>query len=121
MSNRDDREYVSRLIVGVITERISVKDAILHFPKDMTDKNLITAYHALIHYEADEDLRKQDISFKEEQDEYLNMIAELLYNGKDLPKNIVKSYEMYYPDVVLPKSQTIKNIIKNICRFLNVK
>lgn len=121
MSKYDDREYVSRLIVGVLTERISVRDAILHFPKDSTDKNIITAYHALIHYEADEDMREADFAFKEEQDEYLNMIAELLYSGKELPKNIIKSYEIYYPEVQMPKSQTFKNIIKTLCRFLNVK
>ena len=121
MSRIDDREYVARLIVGVLTERISVKDAILHFPKDSDDKNIITAYHALIHYEADEDLRAGDFSFKEEQDEYLNMIAEILSSGKELPKTIIKSYEIYYPQVQLPKSQTFKNIIKNLCRFLNVK
>lgn len=116
-----DREYVARLIVSVITERISVRDAILHYPKDTTDKNLMAAYHALIHYEADEDLRNSDLAFKEEQDEYLNMIAELLASGKDLPKNIIKSYENYYPEIQLPKSQNIKNIIKSLCRFLNVK
>jgi len=121
MTKFDDREYVARLIVGVLTERISVREAILHFPKDTIDKNIITAYHALIHYEADEDQRRQDIAFKEEQDEYLNMIAELLSSGKELPKNIVKSYEMYYPEVQMPKTQTIKNIIKSLCRFLNVK
>ncbi len=116
-----DREYVARLIVSVITERISVRDAILHYPKDTTDKNLMAAYHALIHYEADEDLRNSDLAFREEQDEYLNMIAELLASGKDLPKNIIKSYENYYPEIQLPKSQNIKNIIKSLCRFLNVK
>ena len=116
-----DKEYVARLIVSVLTERISVREAILHYPKDTTDKNLMAAYHALIHYEADEDLRASDLAFKEEQDEYLNMIAELLANNKDLPKNIIKSYEMYYPDIELPKSKNIINIIKSLCKFLNVK
>ena len=116
-----DREFVARLIVSVLTERISVREAILHFPKDISDKNLITAYHALIHYEADEDQRKMDISFREEQDEYLNMIAELLASGKDLPKNIIKSYESYYPEIELPKSKNVINFIKSLCKFLNVK
>ena len=121
MDNNSDREYVARLIISVITERISVRDAILHYPKDTTDINLKAAYHALIHYEADEDQRAKDFAFKEEQDEYLNMIAELLYNGKDLPKNIIKSYESYYPEVELPKSKNIVNFIKTVCKFLNVK
>ena len=121
MENLSEREYVSRLIVSVLTNRISVREAILNFPKDVEDKNIQAAYHALIHYEADEDMRNSDLAFKEEQDEYLNMIAELLYAGKELPKNIIKSYESYYPEIELPKSKTIKNFIKSICRFLNVK
>ena len=116
-----DKEYVARLIVSVLTERISVREANLHFPKDSNDKNIMAAYHALIHYEADEDLRASDLAFREEQDEYLNMIAELLASDKDLPKNIIKSYEQYYLEIELPKSQNIKNIIKSLCKFLNVK
>lgn len=121
MENYSDREYVARLIVSVITERISVREALLSFPKDTTDKNIMAAYHALVHYEADEDQRNSDFAFKEEQDEYLNMIAELLASGKDLPKNIIKSYESYYPEIELPKSENIINFIKSICKFLNVK
>ena len=117
----NDRELVSRLIVLVVTGRLSVREAILQFPKDTNDKNIMAAYHALIHYEADEDQRSLDFSFKEEQDEYLYMIAELLAHDKELPKNIVKSYENYYPDIELPKSKTIKNFLKTLCRFLNVK
>jgi len=116
-----DRELVSRLIILVVTNRLSVREAILQFPKNSADKNILAAYHALIHYEADEDQRNQDFSFKEEQDEYLYMIAELLSSGKDLPKNIIKSYESYYPEIELPKSKTIKNFLKSLCRFLNVK
>jgi hypothetical protein len=120
-SSKADREYVARLIVSVLTERITVRDAILHYPKDTNDINLMAAYHALIHYEADEDMRAKDYDFKEEQDEYLNMIAELLANGKDLPKNIIKSYESYYPEINLPKSKNIISLIKKICKFLNIK
>ena len=118
---KSDKEYVARLIVSVLTERISVREAILHYPKDTADKNLLAAYHALIHYEADEDLRKSDFAFKEEQDDYLNMIAELLANDKDLPLNIIKSYESYYPEIELPKSKNVINFIKSLCKFLNIK
>jgi hypothetical protein len=116
-----DREYVSRLIMLVVTGQMTVKDAVLRFPKDTEDKNIASAYHALLHYEADEDFRATDFEFKEEQDNYLAMIAELLANNKDLPKNIIKSYESYFPEVELPKSNTIKNAIKSLCKFLNVK
>ena len=49
------------------------------------------------------------------------MIAELLEHNKELPKNIVKSYESYYPEIELPKSKTLINILKSLCKFLNVK
>ena len=121
MSRIDDREYVARLIVSVLTNRISVREALLNFPQNSSDKSLIAAYHAIAHYEADEDMRAADFSYKEEQDEYLNMIAEILANGQELPKNIIKSYEMYYPEIQLPKSENIKNLIRAICKFLNIK
>ena len=120
MGRLDDREFVARLILSVLTGRITVREAILHFPES-NDKNLHAAYHALIHYEADEDQRYKDIEFKEEQDEYLSMIAEILSEGKDLPKNIIKSYESYYPEIELPKSKTIISFIKSVCKFLNIK
>lgn len=121
MSNKSDKEYAARLIISVIMGRISVREAVLHFPKSSGDKNIMAAYHALIHYEADEEIRMKDPSFKEEQDEYLDMIAQLLSNDKDLPKNIIKSYENYYPDIELPKSKSIVNFIKSLCKFLNIK
>ena len=121
MSNLKDREYVSRLIVSVLTNRITVREALLAFPKKNDDKNIMAAYYALIHYEADEDMRASDFAFKEEQDEYLNMIAELLSAGKDLPKNIIKSYEGYFPEIELPKSKFFKDFIKTMMKFLNVK
>lgn len=116
-----DKEYVSRLILSVLSGRISVREAILNYPKSNNDKNLMAAYHALIHYEADEDQRNSDYSFKEEQNEYLNMIAELFANDKELPLNIIKSYEPYYPEIELPKPEKIKGLINNLCKFLNIK
>lgn len=112
-----DKELVSRLIVLVVTGQITVREAVLRFPKDTGDKNIKAAYHALLHYEADEDYRASDFEFKEEQDNYLYLIAELLSNNKDLPKNIIKSYEDYYPEIELPKSDAIKNFIKSVCKF----
>lgn len=116
-----DRELVSRLIMLVITSQLSVKDAVLKFPKDTDDINIKTAYHALLHYEADEDFRATDYEFREEQDNYLTMISELLANNKELPKNIIKSYESYFPEVELPKSKTILNFLISLSKFLNVK
>ena len=116
-----DREYVARLIVSVLSGMITVKQALLNYPKNTDDKNLLAAYHALAHYEADEDLRNSDFTFKEEQDEYLNMIAELFANGKDLPLNIIKSYESYYPELSIPKPKAVMKFLGMLKSFFNIK
>ena len=100
------------------------RDALLQFPKDTQDVNIITAYHALAHYEADEVLRMTDPEFREEQNNYLIFIAEILNNGKELPKNIIKEYEPYYSVLRLStetKSKSVfKSILKSLCKFLNI-
>ena len=55
-----DRVKVARLLRLVLMGSICVREAMLAYPKDTEDESLIAAYHALIHYEADEDLRNRD-------------------------------------------------------------
>ena len=117
----DDDKLVSKLIILVMTGRLSVREAILQFPQNSSNRNIKAAYHALIHYEADEDLRACDIEFRKEQDEYLVLIAELLQNGKDLPQNIINSYADYYSEIELPKYKIFKRFINFLRRFLNIK
>ena len=117
---KEERKEVSRLIFRVLAENLCVREAILKFPKDIDDKTLITAYHALIHFEADEDLRKRDLAFKDEQDDYLEFIANVLQAGEDLPNNIIRSYEKYYKGANTPISAGMKGLLKNLCKFLNV-
>jgi hypothetical protein len=104
----------------VLTGDLHVKDALLNYPKDVSDSSLKAAYHALVHFEADEDLRKFDINYRDEQNEYLEFIAQLFQKGEDLPKNIIKSYDKYYKNFKTPYSKTLKGLIKSLCRFLNV-
>src|SRR5574344_2771736 len=92
----EERKLVSRLIYLVLTGDLHVKDAIIRYPKDTNDRTLTAAYHALVHYEADEEMRRTDIAYRDEQDEYLEFIAQLLQKGEELPKNIIKSYDKYY-------------------------
>ena len=40
-----------------------------------------------------------------------------LYNAKVM----LKSYSNYYSDVALPKNKNVKNLLKQICTFLNIK
>lgn len=117
---KEERKFVSKLIYMVLTESLSIKDAVLKFPKDINDLSVKAAYHALIHMEADEDLRRRDSGYKEEQNDYLEFIAQILQSGEDLPQNIIKEYEKYYRNVNTPQSNGLKGLIKNLCKFLNV-
>lgn len=121
MSNR---LFVANLIIKVITGQMLTREALLLFPKDTQDVNIITAYHALAHYEADEDYRISDSDYREEQNNYLIFIAEILNSGKELPKNIVKEYEPYYTITHLPTEtrtkSAFKSILKSLCKFLNI-
>ncbi len=119
MDNINDRKFVGRLIYAVLTERKTVREAILLFP-DTKDKNIECAYHALVHYEADEDLRYKDFEYREEQDDYLEFIAQTLSQGKDLPKNIVADYEDYYKGISHPWKAGIKGFFKEFLRFVNM-
>ena len=115
-----NRKQVSRLIYMVLAENLIVREALLKFPQNTYDKSLKAAYHALIHREADEHLRRQDILYKEEQDDYLEFIATILGQGEDLPKEIIKNYEKYYQDISVKYSDGMKEILKKLCKFLNV-
>lgn len=115
-----ERQQVSRLIYLVLTDALSVREAILKFPKDANDSSIKTVYHALIHREADEDFRKTDLEYKDEQDDYLEFIAEILQSGNELPKNIIKSYDEYYKNIDTPHSEGMKGLLKGLCKFLNV-
>lgn len=117
---KEERKNVSRLIYMVLAETLTVREAILRFPKDVNDSSVKTAYHALIHRESDEDFRKIDLEYKEEQDDYLEFIAQILQNGEALPKNIIESYNKYYKDANTPHSESMKGLIKSLCKFLNV-
>lgn len=123
MQNSDyfkDREFVGRLICSVLAKRISVREALLSFPKDCEDKTVKAAWYALCHLEADEDLRKKDELYAQEQDEYIDFIAKTLTEGKSLPENIINSYKQYHDEPLIPHNQTFKGKIKELLKFLNI-
>ncbi len=121
MSAFEDRNLVANLIRQVLISRMCVREAILNFPRDTEDKSIHAAYHALVHYEADEDLRNRDSLYKEEQDDYLEFISNLLERGEDLPENIIQNYEKYYECANIPHEKNTKGFFKGFLRFLNVK
>ena len=121
MCKFEDRSVVASLIRQVLISRMCVREAILKFPRDTQDKSIHAAYHALIHYEADEDLRSRDDIYREEQDDYLEFISNVLDKGDDLPENIINNYEKYYVCANIPHEKNVKGFLKGFLRFLNTK
>lgn len=121
MANSEDRAYVSRLIINVLTDKICAREAILHFPENHKDISIQAAYHALVHREADEDLRRRDLLYKDEQDDYLEFIANTLATGEDLPSNILSNYSKYYSDISLKDKSGLKGFIETIYKYIHVK
>jgi hypothetical protein len=119
--NLKDREYVGKLLRMVRIGELSVRQAMLKYPKDTKDESLIAAYHALIHYEADEDLRARDELYKEEQDDYIEFLSYTLSQGEDLPKNIIENYKNFYDNAPILHEKNIKGFIKSFWKNLNVK
>ena len=118
---KENRAFVAVLIRKVLIGALTVGEAVRNFPFDTGDKSLEAAYHALVQYEADEDLRRRDLMYREEQDEYMEMIAYTLDKGDSLPDNIIRNYEKYYSESSIPHKHDRKGAIRSFLRFLNVK
>ena len=118
--NLQERLLVAELVRKALIGFISVREALLNFPPDSKDKSIQAAFHALVHFEADEDLRRRDILYKEEQDEYLEMISQILESGEDLPDNIIRNYEKYYKEPNLPHTKDAAGKVKSFFRYLNL-
>lgn len=121
MSKIKNRKKVSELIISVLTEQISVSQALMSFPRDKFDKSIECAWHALIHYEADEDIRTKDIDFKEEQDDFLYFLSTLLKDGQNLPVNILREYKDFHGGAPIPTDEkSFWSKILKLFRFINV-
>lgn len=118
-NNANQKKFVGRLIYEVLTERRNVREAIKLFP-DVDNKSIECAYHALVHYAADEEMRYLDIEYKEAQDDYLEYIAETLSAGKDLPRNIIADYEPYYRGTAKVWKNNFKGFLDEFRRFINI-
>lgn len=116
----NDRVLVAELIRQVLISRMCVREAVLKFPRDTKDKSIHAAYHALVHYEADEDLRRRDELYREEQDDYLEFISHVLERGEDLPENIINNYEKYYACANIPHEENAKGFFRGFWKFLNI-
>ncbi len=119
MEDLQNRKYVGRLIYSVLAERVNVREAIKSIPQT-ADKSIECAYHALVHYAADEELRYQDFDYREEQNDYLEFIAETLSQGKSLPRNIIADYEPYYKGVAHKWQDGLQGFWKEFLRAINL-
>ena len=99
---------------------LAVREAINSFPNGIEDESIKAAYHALVHYEADEDLRSKDNLYKEEQNDYLLMLTETLAKGEDLPVNIISAYKEYYKTANIKNEDNFEGKLKSFFRFLNI-
>lgn len=114
------RMFVGKILQDVLLLKTTVLQAMYLFPKEFEDKCLEAAFHALVHYEADEDLRKKDPLYAQEQDDYIGIISELLLRGEDLPNNIIAEYQEYYSGTPLYKPDTKENMLEKLKRFINL-
>lgn len=119
MNNPNNRKFVGRLIFDVLTERKNVREAIKLFPNSK-DKNIECAYHALVHYSADEEMRYRDIEYREAQDDYLEFLAQTLSEGKPLPKNIIDEYKPYYKGTSKVWIEGWQGFWDEFKRFINI-
>lgn len=115
-----ERKLVAELIRQVLISRMCVREAILKFPRECDDKSIYAAYHALVHLEADEELRAGDDIYRQEQDDYLEYIAQTLENEDELPQNIIKNYEQYYDNANILHEDNPKGFMHRFFRFLNI-
>lgn len=114
-----ERQLVGNIIIAVLTERISVKNGLLMFPKGCEDPSVNAAWHALCHYEADEEIRLKDIEYNNQQVELLELIAFTFKDGNPLPQNIIESYKPFYKDDPIFYEKGFKGFLKKLFRFVN--
>lgn len=117
----EDRKYVARLISRVLNENLDIKKVLLNFPKDSEDPSICAAWHALMHYEADEGRRQNDYLYYQAQMDYLKSIETVLESGGELPQNIIDEYKNYYGDYLTPHKKDFAGFWHTIKQFMNLK
>ena len=115
-----NRLLVADLINDVVLGKICVSYALELFPKDKTDINLKCAFDALMHREADEDLRAKVRDYAQVQDEFLADLAHILRENDKLPQNIIDEYQKYHNENLMGDwEKPLKSILKNFKRMIN--
>lgn len=116
----ENRLLVADLIEQVMLNKIKTSEALSKFPKDKEDINIKCAFDALVHREADEDLRAKISDYALVQDDYLIEICRFLKENEDLPQNIIEQYIKYHSDNLLYEDDKgIKSVFKKLKRMIN--
>lgn len=113
------REATGKILYSLISGAISPTDAIKYFPRNIEDTSVKIAWHALLHFDADEEIRQKDSEYAQEQIKYIELLAKILSQGKKLPENMLEDYENLYIDTVMPKKYDFWGTIKALFRFLS--
>lgn len=116
----ETRRKTAKLIIDVVLNKITVLNALKNFPKDSNDPSVLTCFHILVHYEADEELRKKDSLYKETQDEFMVETAETLIKGDPLPVNVISEYKNYYGEDLFYKVKDKNDILKRLKKIINL-
>ena len=114
------RQYTAQLILGVLTEKFTVKDALVHFPHNCNDSSIKAAWHALMHFEADEDIYRKDKDFYDVQFDFLESLYNILKDGKELPPNIITEYNKYHNGVVTTLYEKKEQFWADLKRNINL-
>lgn len=114
------RKKVSNTLFSVLSGETSVLSALSNFPKNTDDKSVNVCFHILMHLEADEDIRKSDNDYREEQDDFILNIAQILQEGGDVPINIIKEYNDFYKETLIYPEINKETIISRLKKFINI-
>lgn len=115
-----NRLKAADLINEVLVDKKTVQTALSEFPNEKNDINIKCAFDALMHREADEDLRAKDADYAMVQDEYLEFIAQTLKQNKQLPKNVVAQYLKFYKDdIIAGKKKGFDKLLEYVKRTIN--
>ena len=113
------REAVGKLFYSMIEGVVTSRKVIDYFPRNVEDDSIKIAWHALLHYDADEEMRIQDAEYAQEQIKYIEFLAGILSKGEELPQNLLDEYEELYKDTTLPKRYNWWGTLRSLLRFLN--
>ena len=114
------RKEVSNTLFDVLSGARTVLDAVLKFPKNTEDESVKVCFHILVHLEADEDIRARDPLYREEQDDFILYIAELLQKGENIPINIIREYNGFYKETLVYPEINKETIIARLKKFINI-